>query len=110
MKRTEPSMMVFKSEPAGFADSMRPAPRSRKKSLPDVCAFLACAPIGLEAVALMYRLPARYGVGLGLRVVVVRPPERREVPAEVQFEVAPKTVTDTTDLGTARLCPGRGQR
>jgi len=35
---------------------------------------------------------------------VNRTPERRQVPAEVQFEVAPKTVTGTTDLGTARLC------
>lgn len=36
-------------------------------------------------------------------VSVIRPPERREVPAEVQFEVAPNTVTDTTNLRAARL-------
>src|SRR5215469_3016083 len=29
-------MMVFKSEPSGFADKTRPAPRSRKNSRPDV--------------------------------------------------------------------------
>jgi hypothetical protein len=36
-------------------------------------------------------------------------PERREVPAEVQFEVARSAVTDTADLGTARLRTGLGQ-
>ena len=46
-------MMVFKSEPSGFADSMRPPLRSRKKSLPDVGAFFASASIGVEAIALM---------------------------------------------------------
>jgi hypothetical protein len=29
-------MMVFKSEPSGFADKIRPALRFRKKSLPEV--------------------------------------------------------------------------
>ena len=44
------------------------------------------------------------------RVIVVRPPERREVPAEVQFEIAQNVVADATELGTARLRtgPGRG--
>src|ERR1700730_18414148 len=32
------------------------------------------------------------------------PPERGEIPAEVQFEVARNAVTDIADLGTARLC------
>ena len=49
-------------------------------------------------------------VGLLIRVIVVRPPERREVPAEVQFEVAPNTVTDVTNLRTARLRTGHGQQ
>ena len=49
-----------------------------------------------------FRNPGRRSVGLLIRVIVVRPPERREVTAEVQFEIAPNTVTDTTDLGTAR--------
>ena len=40
----------------------------------------------------------------------VRPPERREVPAEVQFEVAPNTVSDITNLRTARLRTGQGQQ
>ena len=44
-----------------------------------------------------------------VRVLVVRPPEPREVPAEVQFEIAPNTVTDTADLATARLRTGQGQ-
>jgi hypothetical protein len=44
-----------------------------------------------------------------IRVIVVRPPERREVPAEVQFEVAPNAVTDITDLRAAHLCTGQGQ-
>ena len=48
-------------------------------------------------------------LGLRTRVIMVRPPERREVPAEVQFEVARNTVTDTADLGTARLGTGLGQ-
>src|SRR5690349_22751128 len=37
------------------------------------------------------------------RVIFVRPPELREVPAEVQFKVAPNTVADVTDLCAARL-------
>jgi helix-turn-helix protein len=40
----------------GFADSMRPPLRSRKKSLADVCAFFASASIGVEAIALMERI------------------------------------------------------
>ena len=48
-------MMVFKSEPSGFADSTRPPLRSRKKSLPDVGAFFVSASIGVEAIALMER-------------------------------------------------------
>ena len=48
-------------------------------------------------------------VGLLIRAILVRPPEGREVAAEVQFEVAPNTVTDITDLGTARLRTGPGQ-
>ena len=43
-------------------------------------------------------------------VVAVRPPERREMPAEVQFEVAPNTLTDITNLRTARLCTWQGQQ
>src|ERR1700731_2448705 len=39
----------------------------------------------------------------------VRPPARRQAPAEVQFEVARNAVTDIADLGTARLCTGQGQ-
>ena len=51
----------------------------------------------------------RRSVGLRMRVIAVRPPERVEVPAEVQFEVAPSAVTDITELGTARLRTGPGQ-
>jgi hypothetical protein len=39
-------------------------------------------------------------------VIVIRPPKRRQVPAEVQFEVARNAVADTTDFGTARLRAG----
>src|SRR5580704_5653317 len=45
-----------------------------------------------------------------IRVIVVRRPERREVPTEVQFEVAPHAITEVTDLRTARLCTGQGQQ
>src|ERR1700675_277273 len=46
-----------------------------------------------------------------LTCVIVRPPpKRRQVPAEVQFEVARNAVTDIADLGTARLCTGQGQQ
>src|ERR1700675_2038622 len=55
------------------------------------------------------RNPGRRSVGLLTRVMVVRLPERRQVPAEVQFEVARNAVTDIVDLGTARLCTGQGQ-
>src|SRR5579864_968229 len=41
--------------------------------------------------------------GLLLRVLLVRLPKPREVPAEVQFEVAPNAVADVTELATARL-------
>jgi hypothetical protein len=44
-----------------------------------------------------------------IRVSVARRPEPREVPAEVQFEVAANPVTDTTELGTAGLRTGQGQ-
>src|SRR5580693_5956622 len=56
-----------------------------------------------------FRNPRRRSVGLLIRVVVC-PPERREVPAEVQFEVAPNTVTDVTNLRTARLRIWQGQQ
>ena len=42
-------------------------------------------------------------------VMVVRPPERREVPAEVQFEVARNAVTHTADPGAARPLTGPSQ-
>jgi hypothetical protein len=45
-----------------------------------------------------------------IRVIAVRPPERREVPAKVQFEVAPNTVTDITNLRAARLRIRQGQQ
>jgi hypothetical protein len=57
-----------------------------------------------------FRNPGRRSVGLLTCVIVVRPPERRQVPAEVQFEVARNAVTDIADLGTARLCTGQGQQ
>src|SRR5580704_3359595 len=47
---------------------------------------------------------------LRTRVMVLRPPEFRQVPAEVQFEVARNAVTHTADLGAARLCTGQGQQ
>jgi hypothetical protein len=43
-------MMVFKSEPSRFAESMRPPLRSRKKSLPDVAAFFASTSVVIKAV------------------------------------------------------------
>jgi len=38
---------------SGFADGIRPALRSRKKSLADMVAFFASASVGVEAIALM---------------------------------------------------------
>src|SRR5271156_5821501 len=43
-----------------------------------------------------------------IRVIVVGPPEPRQVAAEVQFEIARHAVTQITDLGTAR--PRTGPR
>src|SRR6202795_4807669 len=60
-------------------------------------------------VGAAFRNPGRRSVGLLIRVIVVRPPKRRQVTAEVQFEVARNTITDIADLGTARLCTGQGQ-
>ena len=48
-------------------------------------------------------------VGLRIRVFVLRRAERREIPAEVQFEIALNAVTDTTELGTTRLRAGPSQ-
>ena len=45
-----------------------------------------------------------------MRVIAVRPPERREVPAKVQFEVTLNTVTDGTNLRTTRLRAWQGQQ
>jgi len=44
-----------------------------------------------------------------MSVIVVGRPERRQVAAEVQFEVARNAVTDVADLGTARLGAGPGE-
>ena len=48
-------------------------------------------------------------VRLRIRLIVVRRPKLREVPTEVQFEVAPNTVTNITELGTASLRSGPRQ-
>src|ERR1700677_3864381 len=56
------------------------------------------------------RNPWRRSAGLLVRLIVVRPPERREVPAEVQFEVAWNAVTNITHLRTARLRTRQGQQ
>src|SRR5215469_9843935 len=47
-------MMVFKSEPSGFADNTRPAPRSRKEGRPGVVELSAA--VGLKAVALIRQI------------------------------------------------------
>jgi hypothetical protein len=57
-----------------------------------------------------FRNPGRRSALLLTCVIVVRPPERREVPAEIQFEVTRNAVTDIADLGAARLCTGQGQQ
>src|SRR5271169_6667705 len=57
-----------------------------------------------------FRNPGRRSAGPRIRVIVVRPPERRQVPAEVQFEVARNAVTNITDPGTARLRTWQGQQ
>ena len=56
-----------------------------------------------------FRNPGRRSVGRRVRGIVLRRPERGEVPAKVQFKVARNTVTNTTELGTARLRTGPGQ-
>src|SRR5579862_7937400 len=61
-------------------------------------------------VAAGFRNPGQRSAGLPIRVIVVRTPERRQVLAEVQFEVARNAVTDIADLGAARLCTGQGQQ
>ncbi len=57
-----------------------------------------------------FRNPGRRSGGPRLVIIVVRPPERRQVPAEVQFEVARNTITDTAELRTARLRIRQGQQ
>jgi hypothetical protein len=93
------SITVFKSEPSGFADNIRPALRFRKKSLADVG-----APIGVEAIAVMKRFSSwRWLCGLSIRAIVVRFPEPSEVAAKVQFKVTPNAVADVAEFATARL-------
>jgi hypothetical protein len=48
---------------------------------------------------------------LGLRIgfVIVGRPERRQIPAEVQLEIAPNAVADITELAAPRLRIGPGQ-
>jgi len=48
-------------------------------------------------------------VWLRARVIAVRSPEPRQLPSEVQFEVAPNAVTRTGDPGAARLLTGPDQ-
>src|SRR5690349_20537640 len=56
---------------------------------------------------LLWRLRHRWSVRLNgsgfgnIDIAFVRRPERRKVSAEVQFEVAPNTVSDITHLRTA---------
>src|SRR5271169_90866 len=57
-----------------------------------------------------FRNPGQRSAWLLIRVIVARPPERRQVPAEVQFKVAPNAVTDITDLRTARLRTWQSQQ
>jgi hypothetical protein len=71
-----------------------------------VDAFFASASTRVEAIGLTRQISS-LTCPCGL---VVRPPERRQVPAEVQFEVARNAVTDIADLGSARLCTGQGQQ
>jgi hypothetical protein len=54
-------------------------------------------------------LPGRRSVGLRIRVIVVRLPERRQVPAEVRFEVARKTVTELPTLARRACAPGKAR-
>jgi hypothetical protein len=42
--------IVFKSEPSGFAERMRPALRSRKNRRPEVALDAGFEPFGLEIV------------------------------------------------------------
>src|SRR5208283_1968021 len=76
-----------------------------------ICVIILCTQHYLQGPgSTQFRNPGRRSCGLLIRVIVVRPPERREVPAEVQFEVAPNTVTDITNLRTARLRTWQGQQ
>jgi hypothetical protein len=72
---------------ASYRDHSSYAPGSLQKPA-------CCVPL-LDAE---FRNPGRRSVGPRMRVIVVRPPQRREVPAEVQFEVARNPVTDAAEL------------
>jgi hypothetical protein len=82
---------------AGIADSMRPRRGPGRRAYRTWVRF---SPLRLSVWKLSHSC---------IRLIVVCPPERRQVPAEVQFEVAPKAVTDITDLGTPRLRTGHRQ-
>ena len=51
----------------------------------------------------------RRSLGSRIRAIAIRPSERREVTAEVQFEVAPNAVTEPTELASAGLRTEPGQ-
>src|SRR5579859_3976745 len=53
---------------------------------------------------------AQGSAGLVTRIIVVRGPERRQVSAEVQFEVAWNAITDIANLGATRLGIGQSQQ
>src|SRR6516165_9795441 len=50
-------MMVFKSEPSGFAENTRPPPTSRKNSRPEVVDFSAPVLFGLRVIVLITSSP-----------------------------------------------------
>jgi hypothetical protein len=70
--------------------------------------------VGDREVMFCWRGHSRSGVVKPGRIneggSVVGPPERREIPAEVQFEVTPNTVSNITDLRSARLRTWQGQQ
>ena len=72
-------------------------------------AFTNGGAVGRLNVGAEFRNPGRRSLGPSIRTITIRPSELGQVTAEVQFEVAPNAVTDTTELGTARLRTGPAQ-
>src|SRR5690348_14407866 len=94
-----------------MAGSRSTAPLNRNKSVFIVTLLFSRSASDSPLIKMPGRVQntGRPSVGMPGRGIVVRP-ERRQVSAEVQFEVAANAVTNITNLRTASLRAWQGQQ